>query len=201
MRTPQQWLTAGVVLCMVGLFSTVQAELCTECRGKSFIANVGTCKECGAATASGAFTLCKACSAKLKQCEACRAVLKTTGGGAVVPRAIEVGEGTTGRSFELVPGQELVVHLKGNPTTGYTWVLAQADVKVLAGTGEIEFLAPKPNTRRVGQGGEYIARLTAQATGETPVRFEYRRPWEKDKPAEKSFALTVRVRADGKTAP
>lgn len=192
---------AGVILCMVGLSSTAQAELCMDCRGKAFIANVGTCKECGAATASGAFKLCKACSAKLKQCEACRAVLQTTGGWTVSPRAIEVGEGTTGRSFELVPGQELVVHLKGNPTTGYTWVLAQADAKVLVATGAIEYLAPKQNPPRVGQGGTFVARLTAQAAGETPVRFEYRRPWEKDTPAEKSFSLTVRVRADGKTAP
>lgn len=53
----------------------VLADLCQKHRGMCFIANVGKCRECGGTTSSGAFPLCKGCSARLGQCQACRAKL------------------------------------------------------------------------------------------------------------------------------
>ncbi|MCX7803881.1 MAG: protease inhibitor I42 family protein [Planctomycetota bacterium] len=55
---------------------TAHAELCDECRRKGFTADVGECGVCGAHTSSGAFMLCRACSAKRRQCEACGRKLK-----------------------------------------------------------------------------------------------------------------------------
>ena len=56
------------------------AELCEECRKKAFTADVGECAICGGATSSGAFSLCRECSAKRRQCEACGKRLKTPAG-------------------------------------------------------------------------------------------------------------------------
>jgi inhibitor of cysteine peptidase len=195
-------LAAGVILSMASFPPAAQAGLCADCRDKVFIQNVGACTRCGAATTSGAFKLCRKCSAEFRQCEACGAALPAAGAAGdarPVPRAIEVGEGTTGRYFELVPGQELVVHLQGNPTTGYTWVLAPVDARVLKAPVAPEFVPANRDARLVGQGGEFVTRFTAVAVGETAVRFDYCRPWEKDTPAVKSFSLTVRVKPDGKT--
>ncbi len=60
----------------LALLPSARAELCPKHKGSAFIASVGECKECGGFTASGAFKLCKKCSTKLDQCEACRAELK-----------------------------------------------------------------------------------------------------------------------------
>ena len=53
-----------------------RAALCAKCKQQGFITSIGTCKICQATTASGAFKLCKKCSEKLSQCEACQQDLK-----------------------------------------------------------------------------------------------------------------------------
>jgi len=70
-------------LTYVGLFAAVvltwpvltRAELCPKCKGKMYTADVGKCRCCGGHTSSGAFKLCKKCSAKFRQCEHCLAPL------------------------------------------------------------------------------------------------------------------------------
>ena len=52
------------------------AALCAACSDKVFDASIGTCKVCKGSTSSGAFKLCKKCSEKLAQCEACQRELK-----------------------------------------------------------------------------------------------------------------------------
>ena len=57
--------------------SSANAALCAQCKDKSFIQSLGACEVCQAVTSSGAFKLCKKCSDKLAQCEACQQSLKT----------------------------------------------------------------------------------------------------------------------------
>lgn len=57
--------------------SSANAALCAQCKDKSFIQSLGACEACQAVTSSGAFKLCKKCSGKLAQCEACQQSLKT----------------------------------------------------------------------------------------------------------------------------
>ena len=63
------------LLVSLALASPAVAELCKKCKDKAYIQTVGKCAECAGATGSGAFALCKGCSAKLGQCEHCRAKL------------------------------------------------------------------------------------------------------------------------------
>ena len=51
------------------------ADLCPKCRDGIYISSVGKCVVCKGHTTSGAFKLCRACSAKLAECEHCRARL------------------------------------------------------------------------------------------------------------------------------
>jgi hypothetical protein len=55
---------------------SANAALCAQCKEKGFIQSVGACEICKAVTSSGAFKLCKNCSDKLAQCEACQQSLK-----------------------------------------------------------------------------------------------------------------------------
>ncbi len=52
-----------------------RGELCPKCRGRMHTTDIGRCVNCGGHTSSGAFKLCRECSAKLGECECCRAPL------------------------------------------------------------------------------------------------------------------------------
>ena len=65
-------LAAGIVAAGAG---SPPVNLCNDCKGKHFIQSLGKCTECGGRTTSASFKLCKGCSAKLGECQACRASL------------------------------------------------------------------------------------------------------------------------------
>jgi predicted secreted protein len=71
----------------IGWANLATADLCPKCRELMFVDSVGKCEVCGAATTSGALRLCPKCSARLHECEHCRAKLaaaESSGGEAVV---------------------------------------------------------------------------------------------------------------------
>ncbi len=65
-----------VVTLLIVSIQFALADLCPKCKDGMYIQSVGECVVCKEFTASGAFKLCKKCSAKLKECEHCRAPLK-----------------------------------------------------------------------------------------------------------------------------
>ena len=117
------------------------ADLCATCKNKMFITNIGKCAECKGPTSSGAFKLCKKCSAGLKQCQACRAsltptkqpVAKSTGG----PLVVTIDDSR--KTLSLAAGAKIVIKLKGNPSTGYRWKLDKIDENAVEKDGEIQF--------------------------------------------------------------
>ncbi len=95
-------------------------------------------------------------------------------------------------AIEVEAGQEFAVTLESNPTTGYRWRLAEPldrDILELV-TSEFE----RPKTDLVGAGGEEVWTFRAKRSGETVVRLERVRPWERDVPPAESRAFTVLVR-------
>jgi len=67
-------LIVGVVV--FSSFAPAVAELCEKCKNKVYTCDIGRCENCGGPTASGAFKLCRKCSALLGECQHCRAKLK-----------------------------------------------------------------------------------------------------------------------------
>lgn len=100
-----------------------------------------------------------------------------------------------GRSAVVLrPGQELVVRLRSNPSTGFGWRLARG-AAVLAPAGAAAFEADADAQGRVGAGGIETWRFRAVAAGRDTLRFEYRRPWEKDAAPASTATVDVEVRA------
>ena len=96
------------------------------------------------------------------------------------------------REMQLKKGQTLVVTLEGNPTTGYTWEVAEPlDEQVLRQAGEPEF---KAESDLVGAGGVQILRFEAVNAGQTTLKLAYRRSWEKDVEPLETYSLQVVVR-------
>ncbi len=97
-----------------------------------------------------------------------------------------------GREMQLKKGQTLVVTLEGNPTTGYSWEVAEPlDEQVLRQAGEAEF---KQESEALGAGGVQILRFEAVNAGTITLKLVYHRPWEKDVEPLETYSLQVVVR-------
>ena len=105
---------------------------------------------------------------------------------------VKASIGDNGREVQLKKGQPLVVTLEANPTTGYTWEVAEPlDEQVLRQAGEPEF---KPESDLAGAGGVQILRFEAVNAGQTALKLAYRRSWEKDVEPLNTFSIQVVVR-------
>jgi inhibitor of cysteine peptidase len=92
-----------------------------------------------------------------------------------------------GAEIELADGEQVVVELESNPTTGYLWqVVASEGVRQ---EGVSKFLAGEADV--VGAAG--IDRFTFLRDGEDPgeISLEYRRVWETTAVPEATWSATV----------
>ncbi len=105
-------------------------------------------------------------------------------------RTVKVGVAWNGKMIKLKSGDELVVRLAGNATTGYRWaIVSKPEALTLI---KSTYLTSPPG--RIGQGGTFSFRLRTVA-GRGTLKLEYRRPWEKGKAPTQSFSIKVRVRS------
>lgn len=100
------------------------------------------------------------------------------------------GEGADGATIPIDDGERLDVALDGNPTTGYTWYVAEIDEAVLRQVGEREF---DPDSDADGAGGTVTLHFEAVAPGTTPLRLVYRQEHAPDSEAERTWQITVDV--------
>ena len=114
--------------------------------------------------------------------------------------AVVIDASGDGQTFTAIEGQQVVVRLAANPSTGYRWVVAAVDRTFgYPSSDEIETTPNGP----VGSGGAQV--LTWETTsgietmvGTHHVTLEYRRPWDENVDPEDSFSFTVEVvAADG----
>jgi len=106
-------------------------------------------------------------------------------GGKVITKA------DNGKTVEVAKGSEVQVVLESNPTTGYSWQVKEVDASILKQVGEPAF---KADSSAVGAGGKETFTFNAAGAGQTTLKMEYRRPWEKDVPAVETFSVTVVVK-------
>jgi inhibitor of cysteine peptidase len=94
-------------------------------------------------------------------------------------RLFVLDEADDGSLKTIKVGDIVVVQLRGNPSGGYLWQLADTVKEaVLESLGEGEFVPDDPNV--CGGSGAWKFRFRAIASGSTPLDFAYRRPWEEE---------------------
>ncbi len=105
---------------------------------------------------------------------------------------LTVTEKDNGSRFELNRGNVLTLRLESNPSTGYSWQIAENDGKVMELMGEPTYETPE---RKLIVGGiEYrIYRFKALTRGTNVLELQYRRIWEKEKEPLKTFRITVKI--------
>jgi len=93
--------------------------------------------------------------------------------------------------FTMKVGDEFVLTLESNPTTGYQWQVAdKLDGKIVRLISS-EYKAP--DTKLVGAGGNEVWTFRAEGRGKTAINLIYVRPWEKDTPPAKTATVTIVV--------
>jgi inhibitor of cysteine peptidase len=102
---------------------------------------------------------------------------------------VVLNDGDSGSQVTLQLSQTLIVRLEGNPSTGFSWEVAEVDEAVLRQVGEINFEAESDVP---GSPGIQVLRLEPVASGETTLELVYWRPWEPEDPIE-TFSVRVIV--------
>jgi predicted secreted protein len=105
---------------------------------------------------------------------------------------ITVTEADVGRTIQLRPGEEILVRLKGNPTTGYRWMPHDEGPSVLELSGTPAFKRDAAREGMTGVGGEETWRFAAMDIGVQTLELRYQRSWEADAVRSVSFQVEVR---------
>ncbi len=107
---------------------------------------------------------------------------------------VQLTDSDNGASVKLRNGGELVISLESNPSTGFAWVIAEPAPAALESQGDPEYVPPAGATPAVGAAGTEIFTFKATAEGSAELALEYRRGFEPDVPAEKTFSVTVEIK-------
>ena len=89
---------------------------------------------------------------------------------------------------------EKILELRGNPTTGYTWIYTIGDETIIQVDEDIQYLGKKGV---VGAPSLFTYTVRSLKQGNTNLKFEYKRPWE-NKQAEEVRYFEVTVKENGK---
>jgi inhibitor of cysteine peptidase len=108
--------------------------------------------------------------------------------------SVVLSELDDGKTVDAVAGKTVLIKLTGNPTTGYSWVVAKVDGPGVQQVGGVAYKTG--GGPGVGEGGTFLATFSVAAKGQAKIILEYRRPWEKDKPPAKTFAVTIQVKGN-----
>ncbi len=108
------------------------------------------------------------------------------------PATVELTQQASGTSVALEPGQQLVVSLESNPSTGFQWNLArQPDGNVLTLVSST-YVEPATTGDVVGAPGTEVWTFEAAGSGTTSFELAYFRSFEPET-VEGTFSLEVEV--------
>ncbi len=108
------------------------------------------------------------------------------------PNNITLTEKDNESQVQVSRGSTVTLRLESIPGTGYSWYIEQNNPDLLEPLGKPEFEESK--SKLLG-GVEYqIFRFKAQSPGTNILKLLYIRKWEKEKPPEKVYRITVEIR-------
>ncbi len=97
-----------------------------------------------------------------------------------------------GKSLEVHQGDEIVIRLKENPTTGYRWAVDKTDDEIL--TLQNSGFSPTPGAG-VGGGGSRTFTFKAKKPGSVHLQLKLLRAWEGDSSIIDRYDVTIQVQS------
>jgi inhibitor of cysteine peptidase len=94
--------------------------------------------------------------------------------------------------LSMYRGQELMLSLRSNPSTGFRWEVKEAASGVLKSLGPEVYSNPE-DSGLVGSAGQSTWRYKAEQAGNGRLLMIYHRPWETDVAPAKTFDCAISV--------
>ena len=108
------------------------------------------------------------------------------------PEQLPIATSDNGTKVNAFVGQELVITLNGNPSTGYTWETKDLDPTMFLQVGETQFTSSNPTL--VGSGGTQTLTIRTLKTGTATLTLVYHRPWETGVAPADTFSVVLLVK-------
>jgi inhibitor of cysteine peptidase len=108
-----------------------------------------------------------------------------------VEKPMRLTDADNKKTVKLAVGKSFDVALKGNASTGFQWKVEKIEGDGIKQKGKVDYVPDKHPERMVGYGGTYVLHFNVAKAAKTKIRLAYVRPWEKDKPPEKSFEVGI----------
>ena len=105
---------------------------------------------------------------------------------------ITLTEKDNGGRVQVSLGSTITIRLEAIPGTGYSWYIKENNEKVLSPLGEPEF-EESTDKKRLGGIEHQIFRFKAVSHGANVLTLHYIRKWEKEKPPEKVYHITIEI--------
>ncbi len=105
---------------------------------------------------------------------------------------VTITDADNGKDVDLPAGDTLIVRLKSNPSTGYSWAIKGDPSPLRLGKS-----STKKNSQTGHAAGTPVTqefRLSATSAGMASLTLEYRRPWEYTAGPAKKFHVQVNAR-------
>ena len=102
---------------------------------------------------------------------------------------MQLTEQDNGRTIEIKTGEQLIVVLKENPSTGFLWQVDAVDPAILR-AGESGFT---PKVTKIGSAGFRRFPFDAISPGAVAIRAKLWRSWEGDASTTERFEIAVTV--------
>lgn len=104
---------------------------------------------------------------------------------------LELRKSDHGKVFEVRQGDDVLVLLPENPTTGYLWAAVPTEFEFIS----LISSSFEPGTdAAIGGGGIRRFVFIAETPGQVRMHFELRRPWESGEPAIDGFTASLVIR-------
>jgi inhibitor of cysteine peptidase len=115
--------------------------------------------------------------------------------GAAAPALADTYNGTvfTSSPVSVTAGQEFLIAIPGNPTTGYSWTGKSSNGTVTVWGSAYQGPSAGAN-QRMGAGGQQIFVCKANNPGTAQITFSYARPWQKGVKPARTMTFTVTVK-------
>ena len=114
--------------------------------------------------------------------------------GCAPGKEVKIDDQANGTAVSLKQDQTLTIRLESNPTTGYSWEIANCDAAILKSMGEATYEQARPNQKLTGGGGWQTFQFQPEQAGQTSVKLIYHRAWEKDVEPLKTYEVQVTVK-------
>ena len=103
---------------------------------------------------------------------------------------LQFDENSNGNEIELHVGEDFVIILRENPTTGFRWhPISSGEPACTLLDNSFEPIGSTP-----GNGGSHSWHFQAVKEGSSKIEYAYRRSWEQDRPTTQTFTLSVYCR-------